>query len=271
MTIETSSVSFSDSESTDTSDSYVVTLEQDEYDSADANYADVQQMLYKALNKESAFNVTVADCPLFLDEETGVATVYLVFYVLLSDPDIVFTLESNVGTVSYVAEVVRNKEQQVIFELSDTVEFDYIISDVETTPESPAITSIGDVVDTPTISVTSTSLTIPDELFFVAWASISAPAKEYQLVLDIASPETGYEISSIAPTVIATWTDADGETESTTLELTVPDCVYDSLSTCSDGSLRTIWTVKKKGEEDLPITQVYYNTCNGKVLGTRVV
>jgi hypothetical protein len=268
MAINSSSVPFTlyESESLSGSDGYNVVLEQLSYDSITANYSDAQQMMYSALAKNSAHDAVGLNCPIIINEATGIVTLYLTFYALLSNENIEVTLSSNVGDISYIGETLLNKSQSVLFGLEDEVDLGYRITDVTVTPESVAVDSAGDLTATPTVAINNTSLSITEPLFYSTWVNMKVPAEEYQLVIDIATPEDGYEISSISPTILATWTDIDGAERSTSLDLTVPDCVYDSLSSCSNNELKSILLIKKK---IAPIAKVYYNTCNGKFIGVR--
>lgn len=69
--------------------------------------------------------------------------------------------------------------------------------------------------------------------------------------------------------VVARWTGADGESAETALDVPVPDCAKSLLITCRDGRMRVRGvTLRPVG---VPVTEIAYSTCTGRVLERRIV
>ena len=66
----------------------------------------------------------------------------------------------------------------------------------------------------------------------------------------------------------ATWENEHGEEAEDTAELAIPQCVRELLAACEDGS----WLVNGSiSHEDVGIMNIYYSTCDGKILARRIV
>ena len=91
-----------------------------------------------------------------------------------------------------------------------------------------------------------------------------AVAHHYTLLLTLTAAQ-GYNIVDLKPVVTAYWMDGL-EQKSKTLELQIPQCVYDAMSDCPNVTGRFIDIARISTPDDQP-TIVYYSTCDGRYLG----
>ena len=76
---------------------------------------------------------------------------------------------------------------------------------------------------------------------------------------------SGLKITNFSCTVQATWKNNEGEVQTSTLNLVIPDCVKNLLETCGEnGDLKNTLLYINKDRKDYPI--IYYSSCNGKIL-----
>ena len=272
--ISTGEVSFSPATSSGNfggEDGCKVTLEQKPFKKLSVSFADVQLMIDAALSGHSAHSITDTDCPVQLKEFDGDAEVALVFYVLKTLEDIDVTLEASGGELIIVGDTLISKEKSVIFGLESKVSFDFRVQSILSTNwESKIVGTDGSVLAiNPPITIIGTRIYVPEVIFGVARMVMEVPVTQCVLILTIPKSD-GYKVSKITASVTARWMCEDKQ-ESTALTLEIPQCVYDQLSTCPNGTLKNKGGMSVKNSFYKSMIQVYYNTCDGDVLGTKQV
>ncbi len=77
-------------------------------------------------------------------------------------------------------------------------------------------------------------------------------------------PSQSIELESVP--VSATWTDEEGEAQTASADVKIPQCVRNLLETCADGRSLFSLSVRRNEAEGRDIA---YSTCTGKILGMR--
>jgi hypothetical protein len=113
---------------------------------------DIQQMVARARSGMSAWSYKPYDCPAWI-EGPSVVTEFD-FYAWVSRPDLQYSLSTNFGNVSGPTVVLKSVEFSVTFELTDVVEFDFILEEISSWHwETQCYDNQGNVVDNVTIEM----------------------------------------------------------------------------------------------------------------------
>lgn len=155
MTDTALSISFSADGDTTTTDSIFVHLEQvvpNEQQNTVTMF-DIQQMVSRARNGMSARTYKSPGCPAYIDGDSIVMN--FDFYAWPSDPDLVYALTSGLGNITDPQITHKQVQFSVTFEMSDVVEFDFILESIDGEPEweTECIDSKGQVVNDVTVEM----------------------------------------------------------------------------------------------------------------------
>lgn len=242
------------------------------------DYNDVDNMHRRVLSGYSAQSYIKDDCPVDITEDGDIILVALTFYVLTPADDWVYQLETNIvpgftyidyegieqeslikGRIVDEGITSIKKGYTTVFPMTDYIQFSHRITDMSYSWESVIIDSTGASTSSPTLEVDGRFLRSPKTVWGVLRMNYRAVAHQHTLVLGV-KPQAGYEFTEINPQITAHW-QYGGQTYSTSLELEIPQCVYDALSTCEDGVITIVLINPYKNKKI-----VYYNTCNGKFM-----
>lgn len=282
-----------DEESTASSSCPTLVLEQPGFatGSDTTTIAQIVAMVNSARNGESAWNVLQDACSYvdWDDEDEGVLHVSLPFYAMPSAPGLDFTVTASGVTLSGPTRSSAARTADAVFTASKSVQLEYYFESGSAEQLIPAFTADGEQV-TVSATLSGSTLTLSQEVTTVFRVSGQATAYKYAAEFDLdRTPEktvitvdgNGNEITretkevwmtldkpSIA--VLATWlciVDDEGEEQSASLTLELPDCVSSMLTVCPESG-------KLKGGQVVPnaagTLNVYYSTCSGEVLGNHV-
>lgn len=256
-------------------DSNWVKLQQYEYLEVDQilNFQDIYQMLLNAQAGLSAFSYLLPNCPLTITENGVIIT--LDFYVFPSSMNLGYSLSPSIGELGIEGiQTSLHKDFDLIFPLSDRVELDYIIEDLNPIWLAGPRTAKNQVISPiPTLTIDNTIVTSSKSMFAVLRAKGQAPCFLHTLRIEIekfkdVEQDDGstvreiQKIDELKPTITATWTKSDGSTGTTILELKIPKCVEDFLTWCPNGTLKGFTTITGTNRT---IT-VYYNSCTGNYI-----
>lgn len=266
-----------------------------------ADFGDVSRMLTRALSGLSAKSYNKQTCPIKVVTEEefngdlaeaitqeGVKTselpknklpkfensegeevenlyvvVYLEFYVFTSHDSLQYNLESNMGILRKEGVYSGVVSENVIFGVQESVDLEYRVKSLSSKWLSKVIKEDGTVIVNPSAPVVTNGRELNSgngEIFGVADVKGESIGEKYILYIPISVPE-GKKVTTFTPAVTVSWVD-DGETKSEALSFTVPQCVFDSLTFCSDNS----------GQSDIVVinpedsVSVYFSTCDGSVL-----
>lgn len=85
-----------------------------------------------------------------------------------------------------------------------------------------------------------------------------------------ANVKSTYNISNLQNEITATWLDKNNETKTDILSIEFPPCVTELLSACGLGYDGPSWILNLRRADQDSVLLVYYSTCSGEVIGTRV-
>lgn len=118
-----------DSQSATVEDRFVHLEQIDDDGSRDTvSMYDIQQMVARAKAGMSARTYKLSDCAAYIDGQSVV--VDFDFYVWPSSIDLLHTISSSIGEVSPPEIIDKSVEFSVTFEMSDVVEFDFMLSEI---------------------------------------------------------------------------------------------------------------------------------------------
>lgn len=245
-----------------------------------ANLADINQMLLRAQSGLSAHSYNKTG--LGVVDLGTVLRVSLVFYVYPSSLDLPYSLVFSGGTLSGRALSNMAKSGNVVFPLSDTVEFPYLIGAVSYSWESACYDNLGIVTSNPEVTSSGFAINCTKSVFGVLRVSLNAVGYRYVAVIDfqkttatreyiegIINDQTHFNsITNINLMVEASYVDAANEPQKTSLSLKLPNFISDYLTACENKVVIGGW------EDDPPTTDkttIYYSTCTGEILDRHTV
>ncbi len=274
----------------------VVTLEQPPFTSGSdtVTMAQLVAMVNAARNGDSAWSVLRDSCSYVswdeLDE--GLIHVTLPFYVLPTAPDLEFELTASAASGAEItggARLQLPKVHDAVFTDSQSVSLPYFFEEGSVRQMMPAFTSRGRRITVRAQLVGNTlSLSEPATTVCRLRGFVLAYQYELHFTLDkkpettvIYRDESGNErrreekeiwmkVAAPSLAILASWLcvteSGRGEQQTAQLTLKIPECVTAMLQLCPDTSRREPFPLPP-----VKTLQVYYSTCTGEVLETRVV
>ena len=236
-----------------------VNLEQAKLPRDAANLADVNAMMLMAASGLSATSYRQDDCPLRVIDDT-IIEFGLGFYVFPAPLDLPYALSTAIGTIDQGKRIEQDRSLEVVAEMSRTVELDGVYTG-NVQARTPAINSDGSIIAN-SYQLDGCRIVQGREAFRVFW--LTGKRHGYEHMLTIRVEDVGKnKIINLQPKVIVNWLDTDGKSQAKSLDLEVPQCILDAISTCPDEVTGDLGHVVRKA------AQVYYSTCDGSVLGVR--
>ena len=250
----------------DSTQSVWINVEQDIPDAYDqaATYADLVQMMAYARSGESARKYRKAGCTATFYEDT--VSFDLLVYVWPSHLDLAYQTKVTLGTVGPGESVAMEREGNVVFGLTDSVELPCVMDLASIAWVSGCCNEYSEKIVPPAITHDGAYITLDESCFGVL--RIAGNARGYKHTVTITVEKTEADsISSLAPVLTVSYADADGEIQTKELELKIPQCIIDYLETCPNGLIMSgSADVTTPGE---PVAVVYYSTCTGNVLALK--
>ncbi len=247
-------------------DTVWVNIEQDipdEYDQA-ATYADLVQMMAYAKSGDSARKYRKAGCTATFYEDT--VSFDLIVYVWPSRLNLAYQAKVSLGTVSRGESVAIEREGNVVFGLTDSVELPCVMDLASIGWESGCYNESSEKIATPAVTHDGAYITLDQSCFGVLRIAGNALGFKHTVTITVEKTEAD-SISGLAPVFSLTYVDADGEEQTEELELEIPQCIIDYLETCPDGLIMSgSADVTTPGE---PRAVIYYSTCTGNVLAVK--
>lgn len=217
---------------------------------------DIVQMITLASYGQSAGTYKLQDCPIKITEAN--VHMWLDFYVWPSNINLVYEIRTSLGELSESEKVYVDKEIDIIFENSTTVELPWLIEDYQIIWQTPNIDSRGQIIPTQDIRVEGTALVVDTAIFGVA--RLKCKAVGYKYTNDIVvEKELDMRVTDLKSVITATW----GANQNTELQLEIPGCAQAYLERCpaGDGFLN-------QDCKDRPRVDIWYSTCDGDILHT---
>lgn len=257
-------------------------LEQKPVPSGKLALTDLANMLALVRSGISATTYIVDNCPATVAQ--GVVIVPLIVYVWPSEPNQSYGLTAALPawtTIDKGVTIEQPRDFDLVIEETNAVDLPCLAAGLEITWQTPAITPHGVVIDPPEITGYDTALKqwtpistssgpinrlrFEREIFGVL--RVRCLARGYQHTVTMRIPKTGdQKLTDIEETLTAAWLLIDGDTETTTLDLTLPGCVAALLEACEDDPSKTPGLRSEFDEEEL-IPELRYSTCDGLPIG----
>jgi len=249
------------------------------FSEATANFDDLQSMLTLALSGISAKTYSTANNLVTLGAN-GDATVRLPLFVFVNKPGFIPVVQSNIGEATFVEESFLAREFNKIFELDTELPLGYRVTDFTPKWVSDVVTSLGNVIAPPPLTVSGTKLLSPYTIFGVLRINATLPVYIYEVVFTV-TKESRYSLEDVSLSVTAsvgnvnTETSTDSNSAATATDIEIPDSVIAALDPCDNTKELAGGTTVAQSSSDDPDkkqkVQIAYDTCNGKVLGTRKI
>ncbi len=236
-------------------------LSQDTLDDPDSNVSlvDIDNMLLHIIMGQSAHSYDTSGCPISITEE-GVAFYTAVIYVDHS-LDLQYSISSTYGTLGpkIIASVPKN--ESIIVTDKSNWDLGWIPEEAEFHWESGTYNN-GILTAPPEITLSGSTLSFSYPVWGILRIVGTAVVDKYELVIQ---GREGYRLENFNSSVSAVYTDDNGEEVEEILDLKVPQCVEDILSTCpEDPTDLSHWgdPVNQTGH----FVHIWYDACQGHVI-----
>ena len=217
---------------------------------------DVLQMITLASYGLPAATYKLHDCPIRITGNN--VYLWLDFYVWPSDINLIYEVNTSLGELSENEKVYIDKEIDIIFENSTTVELPWWVEDCQIIWQTPNIDSRGQIIPTQDVRVEGTTLVVDASIFGVA--RLKCKAVGYKYTNDIVvEKEEDMKVTDLKSVITAIW----GTNQSTELQLEIPGCAQAYLERCPVGI-----GFLNQDCKDRPRVDIWYSTCDGDILHT---
>jgi hypothetical protein len=242
---------------------------------------DIQQMVARAKAGMSAKTYKPDYCPAYISGMAVMAE--FDFWAWPSSTDLAYTVKSSFGEVSPRRTVVEAFEISMRFELSDNVEFDFVVDRISSmTWETHCYNTAGEQVGRPALEMDgATTLRADFAVFGVVRVKGYKRGDQYRITAALEDFQT-VRITDLTITATATWmVGTEEKIHSITME--TPQCLKDLIESCwvdTDGDgipdsppgdyFGPNWFLQICGAgANKPPMNVYVSACTGKILATR--
>lgn len=236
--------------------------------------ADIDAMLALAKSGLSARTYQMDQCPCASIAADGTLTVNLAALVWPSRPGLAYRLDlpedARPGAVTVYRAQRRRRiwtNGRQIHELPWRMEQAAYVWHPRLLPRD----GHGTPVTAPAVVLDHARVIVAAPVYGLLTVSGTAVGYRHEFALDVAKFDqagAAQQIDLDAVPVSATWVGADGEEESVEADIALPACVSGLLETCEDGMAVFQFLTKRPAAR---IVEVAYSSCDGSVLGTRVV
>lgn len=235
-----------------------------------ADLGDVAAMVNIARSGASAVTRQLDRCPWAKWRTDDALELTLKLWVWPSDPQLPYQLDLPDGVTSKPRQIVQvPRRRRFWFSGGKVCDLPWRLS----APRLSWLENIGThdqesrSVPAPTLSLQGLQVISSAPVYGVLEASGTAEGYLHELVIVYPRHDAAgnpVKITANDFEVVCRWTDAAGEAQETACTMRIPPGVADLLAECPDGE--PITTVRVGSGSRNPVI-VYYNTCNGKVLG----
>lgn len=243
-----------------------------------ANLYDIQQMLGLAKLGLSPFSYIADNCQyITTSEDSSKAIIRLDFYVWPSQLDLEYNLSTELGIISNGIIHQEATEFDLIFNGSSYEEMDFIFSGRFTSgmpiirPDGSKITSMPLVItpiSTPYMMVEDSSVTLSEEVYTVFRATGTKKGYKHTITMTLGT-ETGYKVENLDNSITLKYIDEYGEEQIEVLDLIIPPCVEDLLTTCPNpNNIEDIlkYTLVINSDNSNNLYKVYVSSCDGSIV-----
>lgn len=251
-----------------------------------ANLYDIFQMIGQAAGGlSSKFYTPDIDNVRFVG---GTIYIDLDFWVFPSSLDLAYSLSINQGDIGSKGFEEVSKSGNIVVPLTSELQMPYLVTgDSELAWETPVYDSLGNLLESPEITIEGPYITFPQDVFGILRANIKAQGYKYTAtlsfpkaypedVIGVIKDQTQFSsIKNVSCTVICSFQDEEsGETMQETLTLEVPDIIADLLGTCPSGNTSYHDPCFFSDDPDCEekesayVTRIYYSTCDGEIITT---
>ena len=241
-----------------------------------AGFSDLTAMWYMVLAGLSAKYYKASSCPATIDKD-GVVHVPLDFYVYPSSTDLNYKLSAVIGTISGGEYVEIEKEFDLVFDQESTKDLGYLADRADFTFQTAAYDKAGREIKISSVALDGSKVRLSQKCWCVLRVRCLAKGYRYTVTMLLQKYEaveddngqlnwSGYSIENLDNSIQATW-EADGELQSTSIDLDIPQCVQDYLATCDDGELQG--SIDINGDD--PQVLYWYSVCTGGKLKVKKV
>lgn len=237
------------------------------------NFNQISAMLAHAMSGGSARSYLDQGCPASIAD--GVVTIPLTVIVFPSQLDLEYTVSTATGSVGQGEYTEVSRSFDLVVPMQKEIELPGIIEGISTTWQTSCYNSFGQVVSEPTIEVDKAVLKLSEEVFGVLRIEGTMLGYEHSITMELVKSETdlenedqriGYRIENLTNNAQVAWVDENGDTQSESIDLEIPECVKSMLEVCATGEL--LGNVNVTHADDGRHVTVYYSTCTGEPIGT---
>lgn len=243
-----------------------LTLEQENIGGDEVNLRDVFNMWQYARSGQSARTYNPYGCNVAISNTSVSFTIG--FFVWPLPLELPYSLSTSIGDIDSGAYFELDRNISVLFPLSDSVSLDRVFSNLEYQWLTGVYDKSGRSIPPPEIIQDLGNLTIPGPYFGEARVQFVEKGYMHELTVSIDTVDENGEniqVEDLTIAITASWVNSDGELQLTVLDLVVPECVKAALVMCKQ---KPNLICRECGEL---ILEVYYNVCNGDVIGARRV
>ncbi len=261
-----------------------------------ANAQDIYKMWNAAVTGRSAQTIRPPGCPVGFAGDN--IYVWLGFYAWPSSPDLLYTLSPSVGTIGPEQRIRKAREFSLFSDNASRLDLPYYLEDASWYWETPCFNRYGERIGSPAIISHGNWLEFSGEVFgclrikgmaiggyYVSEMILNKPLtteeltveqskvlqqeqqEEYESdgILVYVPPQitrlNGYKIENLENTIMASWMELDGSTDTDQLRLEIPPCVEDALAFCPDMNEIIVLLCR-----EVSTRNVYYSTCTGELI-----
>lgn len=221
------------------------------------SFQDFSAMLGFARSGLSAKFYEKDDCPAEMID--GWLHISLAVLVFPSRMDLEYTPTLSGGEVHEKEEVLHPVEFDALCTLSESIDLDYLISDLQLNREIPCYSERSRILPAPSWRLEGSKVVFNSSHFSLYRIKGLAKGFSHPVTVKVEVKE-GYKTEDIQAKFQVTWKQ-DGELQQKSMELTIPECVAAYLNTCEDGDKRDP-LLSDSGKRP----KVFFSGCTGKVL-----
>ena len=251
-----------------------------------ADLADIDSMLAMAMAGISSVNRLIDRCRWAKWGENGDLIVTLGLYVWPSDINLKYELSlPGNATSSEPVRVKVSRSQKYWVDGSRTIELPWLLENATCSWNRAAgcVDAFSEPVSPPEVEYEQAQVSVKSDADVYGVLEVSGQAVgwlheitiTYQKMAeggDENQPEDTPKLNSIEAEdipVSVTWKNETGEIQTEEEDLVVPPCVVELLAACDDGHIKTY--VDLKESKDKFVWNIYYSSCDGTMLGRRLV
>lgn len=233
--------------------------------SESASMIDALNMLGLARTGKSALSHITSSCDYVRVTSTSVI-VDIGFYVWPSSLDMPYTLSADTGNITNGIGERLNRSFDVVIDGTDSHTLDFLFEG--SLSKSMPFFKLDGSKDTTIETTVENNIISTSEKGYCVFRARGNSIGYYHVVTMVLPKTQAQKITNFKNSIIAEWENSSGEKVTTTLQLSIPQCVTDALEECGDdlayeklqcGAFDNCDETKKR-------VDIYYNACDGETI-----